>query len=353
MSPVVLIELAGVAAIAFIASLAVCRAMISAGPLDVPTESRKAHSAPTPTGGGVGIALGFAAGMIALSLFSWAWRSQVSGEGMRLLWVTALFAYPLMLVGFIDDIRHIDAKIKFVLYAVLSLAAAWMAGVVETIPYGGQTLHLPFAVGLVGTALWMFTMVNAVNFMDGANGIAMGSVAVGLIALTAIAFDRGSPAAAALAICATAALLGFLVWNYPHGRLFAGDAGALFASAIGAFGSLILIARTDLSPLVPPLLFFPLLSDALLTLLFRARRGRSLLVGHAEHVYQLARAGGVKAIAVTYWVATALCGAVAYAVSQDATGFAPLVALVALSGLALAVDIFVRRWALQKGILAD
>jgi|SRR5688500_8067613 len=57
------------------------------------------------------------------------------------------------------------------------------------------------------------------------------------------------------------------------GVSFAGDSGALFAGALAAFGCLIVIARARMSPLVAPILFFPLLADALLTLLYRARRG--------------------------------------------------------------------------------
>jgi UDP-N-acetylmuramyl pentapeptide phosphotransferase/UDP-N-acetylglucosamine-1-phosphate transferase len=288
-----------------------------------------------------------------LSLFSLVWRNEVSEQGVRLLWVSAMFAYPLLIIGFIDDAIHLGARTKFLVYAALSTAAAWTAGVVQMVPVGGQVLYLPYAVGLFGTALWMFTLINVVNFMDGANGLAMGSVAVGLLALAAIALERGSPAGSALALCGAGALIGFLVWNFPHGRLFAGDSGALFAGAIAAFGSLIVISRTGLSPFVPPILFFPLLADALLTLLYRMRRGRSLLVGHAEHLYQLAIAAGFShaRISLIYWGALALCGVIACAASRDETGAAPMYALAALAGLSLATDMLARRRALAHGVL--
>jgi len=148
-------------------------------------------------------------------------------------------------------------------------------------------------------------------------------------------------------------LLGFLVWNFPNGRLFAGDSGALFAGALAAFGCLIVIARAGMSPLTAPILFFPLLADALLTLLYRARRGRSLLVAHAEHIYQIAIVSGVShaRIALFYWAAMAACGAIAVAVSRDATHVAPAVALLALCGIAVAVDFAVRDGAEARGIL--
>ena len=173
-------DLAIVVAIAFITSLLACRAMMWAGPMDAPGEARRQHTTPTPTSGGIGIGAGFGAAMVVLSLFSLEWRHTVSEQAVLMLWMSALFAYPLRFVGFIDDARHLSASFKFVVYAVLAVAAAWLMGVVSEVRIGEYVLALPFVVGLAGTALWVFTFINVVNFMDGANGIAMGSVAVGL-----------------------------------------------------------------------------------------------------------------------------------------------------------------------------
>jgi UDP-N-acetylmuramyl pentapeptide phosphotransferase/UDP-N-acetylglucosamine-1-phosphate transferase len=327
--------------------------MIWMGPVDAPNEERKRHRAPTPTSGGIGIGAGYGAAMLILSLYSVEWRHQISPQGVSMLWVSALFAYPLLLIGFVDDARRLSAEFKFGVYAALAIVAAWLMGVVDEVRIGELVVALPFVVALVGTALWVFTLLNVVNFMDGANGMAMGSVAVGLCALSIIALDGGSIGGGAIALCGAGALAGFLVWNFPSGRLFAGDSGALFAGALAAFGSLIVIARTGMSPLVAPILFFPLLADALLTLLYRARRGRSLLVAHAEHVYQIAIISGWShaRIGVTYWVAMAVCGAIAWFAHKDVTHAAPAVALASLTALAIVVDFIVRRRAEAAGIL--
>ncbi len=348
-----LLDLAIVVAIAFSVSLLVCRAIIAAGPIDAPNEERKRHALPTPTSGGIGIGLGFGAAMVVLSLFSFVWRYEVHPQGVAMLWVSALFGYPLLIVGFVDDTRHLSARFKFVVYTILSLAAAWLMGVVDHLRFGDYVFVLPFAVGLIGTALWVFTMVNAVNFMDGANGLAMGSVAIGLLVVALVALDGGAYSVAALALCGSGALAGFLIWNFPFGRLFAGDSGALFAGALAAFACLILVARTDASALVAPLLFFPLLADALLTLWYRARRRRSLLVGHTEHLYQIAMASGWShaRVSFAYWAASAACAITAGLVVRDPTQRAPLIAFLALACIAVVIDISVRHWAERKGIL--
>ncbi|MEZ5995100.1 MAG: hypothetical protein R3C25_05045 [Hyphomonadaceae bacterium] len=286
------VDLTLAVAVAFLVSMAVCRVVMALGPRDGPTEDRKRHQAPTPTSGGIGIGAGFGAAILTLLIFSLVWRNQISNQGLTMLWVSVLFAYPLLFVGVFDDARGLSAQFKFVVYAVLSLAAAWMMGVVREIHVGEWVLVLPFAVGLLGTALWVFTAINVVNFMDGANGLSMGAVALGLLALAALAAEGGSASALALALSGAGALAGFLVWNFPKGRLFAGDSGALFAGAIAAFSSLIVIARTGVSPLVAAIVFFPLLADALLTLTHRIASGRSLMVGHTEHLYQLLIACG-------------------------------------------------------------
>jgi len=349
----VILDLAIVVALAFITSLIACRAMLWIGPIDAPNEERKQHLNPTPTSGGIGIGAGYGAAMVVLSLFSFEWRHEVSPEGIAMLWVSALFAYPLLFIGFVDDARRLSAEFKFIVYSILAVAAAWLIGVVDEVQVFGVVLQLPFVLALLGTALWVFTFINVVNFMDGANGMAMGSVAVGLLALAVIALQGGSIGGGASALCCASALIGFLVWNFPRGRLFAGDSGALFAGAISAFACLTVIARIGMSPLVAPILFFPLLADSLLTLLFRARRGRSLLVAHNEHIYQLAVISGWShaRIALTYWLAMAVCGVIAWAANQDATDTAPAIALAVMVVLAIVLDTIVRRRAEAAGIL--
>lgn len=348
-----ILDLTIVVAIALITSLVVCRAIIWIGPVDQPDEERKQHRAPTPSSGGIGIGAGYGAAMVVLSLFSFEWRQAISPAGVAMLWVSALFAYPLLFIGFVDDARSLSAGFKFVVYCVLAFAAAWLIGAVDEVQVWGFVLHLPFAVALIGTALWVFTLINVVNFMDGANGMAMGSVAVGLLALAIIAFEGGSIGGGATALCCASAIAGFLVWNFPNGRLFAGDSGALFAGAISAFACLIVIARAGMSPLVAPILFFPLLADSLLTLLDRVRRGRSLLVGHTEHLYQIAIAAGWShaRIVVIYWLAMAVCGGIAWHVSRDATGTQPAIALIALTLGAVILDVLIRRRARAAGLL--
>lgn len=347
-------DLLVVVLIALLASAVACRLIIWFGPLDHPNQPRKQHGRATRTSGGLGIGLGYAIGMLVLQNYSAVWQFEVQPAGERLLWMSATFGYPLLIIGFVDDTVDLPASLKFVLYCLIALLAAYFIGPIDVFPLGAETaLVLPFALALLGTALWIFTFINCVNFMDGANGLAMGSVGVGLVALGAISLAGGAPSGAAIALCGAGATLGFLVWNFPGGRLFAGDSGALFGGALAAFASLIVIIRTGASPFVPAIVFFPILADALITLAWRIAQRRSLFTGHVEHHYQLAIRGGLsrELVAMTYWLATAACGALAYFVAREPDYAAEWLALIGLTLLALTVSAFTRNWARERGLI--
>jgi len=344
-------ELLGGAAAAGLVSLIVCRVQMAAGPVDVPDAARKTHRGPTPTSGGIGIALGYTAGLVALIEYGDA--IGLTRQVASLAWLASVLSFIFLLIGFVDDNRALGPRLKFLSFSLLSIAAAITMGVVDELPLGpGVEWRLGLSLGLFGTALWAFTMVNAVNFMDGANGLAMGSMAIGLFALAAIAVVNGSNVAAALCFCAAGGIAGFLVWNFPNGKIFAGDAGALFAGAVAAIASLIVLARTGVSPFVPPILFFPILADALLTLAWRVKRRRKILVGHQEHLYQIALRSGWshRNISLVYWAAMAVCGLIGFALAHRHEGAESWVALAILAVVSVGVSVAVRGFARARGL---
>jgi UDP-N-acetylmuramyl pentapeptide phosphotransferase/UDP-N-acetylglucosamine-1-phosphate transferase len=345
-------ELAAVAALAALVSAVVCASLIGAGPIDAPNVKRKSHRAPTPTSGGIGIASGFAAALIGLGLAADVWREALNTQGARLLTSVAFASYAFLAIGFYDDARPLGPRLKTFLFVAVALFAAYAIGPTHKLPFGFATLRFSYAGAMIGSALWIFAMVNFTNFMDGANGLAMGMMAIGLSALGAIAILLGSPIAAGLGFSAAGALLGFLIWNFPKGRLFAGDSGALFVGALAALCSLLVIRRTGLSPFVPAILFLPTIADAALTLIYRVSKRRSMLEGHSEHVYQIATRAGWPhwRVSLIYWLITAVCCAIGVAVAFDVSQVWPPIALVALTLTLVVVATKVRRDAAQRGI---
>jgi UDP-N-acetylmuramyl pentapeptide phosphotransferase/UDP-N-acetylglucosamine-1-phosphate transferase len=301
----------------------------------------------------LGVALGYALGLLAIvARLVMSGDDWLDAEAARRLAVATAFAFVFLVIGFVDDAAPLGPRGKFAAFTMAAVSAALAVGVARVFPLGaGHAIDVGFAAGLVGSTLWIFTLVNSVNFMDGANGLAMGSAAIGLLGLALVALNAHAPDAAAMGLCGAGALIGFLIWNYPNGKLFAGDSGALFVGALASLASLMAISEAGVSPFVPPMLFFPLLADALLTLAWRARRKRNLLHGHSDHLYQVAIRAKLshRRVAAFYWLAALASGAVSIA-AQRAGGLFPLTAFAALAAGALLVAAMVRAWSVKRGI---
>jgi len=271
----------------FLLSVAFCRAVVALGVKDAPDGGRKTQAAPVPTSGGLGFAL--AAGLcLAAAHF---------GMGMQLpapVWIGFGGAVAVLVLGAWDDRSPLPARMRLILLAAIALAVVAGGVRVETFaPWPSASVALPAAAAAAGSIAWLLVVVNAVNFMDGANGLSMGMAAIASAGLAIVSLAVGEPSIALASAMLSAVLCGFLVWNIP-GKLYAGDAGALFAGMLLASLSLLLVrAKPDLL-LIPPLLLLPFLTDVLLTLAWRSKHGKKLFEAHRDHVYQIAIRAGLK-----------------------------------------------------------
>ncbi len=283
-SPLLIAALLGVA---FLLSALLCRAVMMLGVKDAPDGGRKTQAAPVPTSGGVG----FAAAAAAVLAAAHVWGGIPISPPV---WVGLGGAVAMLVLGAWDDRFPMPARVKLIALAGFALALAAYGVRVETFaPWPSAVIVLPAAAAAAGSIAWIIVVANAVNFMDGANGLAMGMAATAAAGLAAIALAAGEPSIAFAAATLAAVLAGFLVWNIP-GRVYAGDAGALFTGGLLAALSLVLVrARPELL-LIPPLLLLPFLTDVLLTLAWRAKHGKKLFEAHRDHVYQIALKAGLR-----------------------------------------------------------
>lgn len=236
---------------------------------DAPNE-RSLHRTVIPRFGGLGILLGTGIGL------------ALAGEPVPSFWLLAAYV-ALALVSALDDRRSIAAPVRLAVH--LLAAAAWTV-----------TLGLPFVWSalIVAGLVWS---ANLFNFMDGADGLAGVMAVIGLAALGWVAAQAGGAEGYAIAracFVLSAAVMGFLVFNFPPARLFLGDSGSIplgfVAGALGVQGTLAGLW----SPLFPLIVFFPFVFDATFTLARRLARGRSALQAHREHLYQRAILAGLS-----------------------------------------------------------
>lgn len=283
---------------AFATALMLGWTMRRAAIIDRPN-ARSNHQRPTPRGGGIGILAGFFLALALLPVQPPATAAMLAG--LALCGGAAGFA------GLLDDIFTLSETLKFLILTAISFALAAMAGPVTDLGF-----PVPVLLGLLGSALWVFTTANAVNFMDGSDGL----IAACLIPACLVLGLAGAGDVAMASLALAAALAGFAAWNAPlvraRGDLFAGDAGALGAAVLFA-GLALRWAATGPSGTawLAALLILPLLGDVLLTMAARARAGRQLFAPHRAHAYQLLiRTGMSHRRVALIWAGLSLaCGA--------------------------------------------
>ncbi len=258
-------------------SWVLCRLVLAAGPVDRP-RARGTHDRATVTSGGVAI--------VVATAVATGWAAQGLHLGSpAAAWSLALAAI-LAMAGLIDDVIDLGALTKLGLQLGLALGFAAFARV-QALPVAGAVVPLGAVLGALGSVAWIVLAANAVNFVDGANGVAAGGAAFAFAAFAAAAHGGGADDLALLAGCAAAANLGFLGWNMA-GRLFQGDAGALFSGFL--LGALAVVGAGPssvgpVSPYVLPTALAPILTDVLVTLALRASRRERLFEAHRSHLY--------------------------------------------------------------------
>ena len=265
--------LASLSILAFLASLVLCRLIMAVVPKDAPDGGRKTQTIAVPTSGGIAIGAAiviswFGHLMLAPDIFHSSGAGHfgaVNGNALICLSLAGL------LIGGLDDRFAIPAKPKFIALAIASGLAALLGPHVAGVFLPVADSYFPIATwfGISGTALWFFVFMNATNFMDGSNGLAMGTLAI-MICGMSIHLYAGSDLQplSVLGLLTIAAILGFLFWNL-QGKLYAGDAGSLSGGAM--FAGLGIYAAQDGNIWFPATLALPFLVDVFMTLIWRAR----------------------------------------------------------------------------------
>lgn len=271
----------GAAAGSFLLTALVRRHALRRSLLDHPNE-RSLHSAPTPRGGGLAIAVFTLAGIVGATLLGGLpARAGVGMAGAGLL---------VALVGWADDVRPRSAALRAGVHALAAVwFLAWIGGV-EAIHLGGRPLRLGWLGNLfaLGAIVWS---INLYNFMDGIDGLAGGQAVVaggaGVLLLAGSANGLAVPCA-----LVAGASLGFLWWNWAPARIFMGDVGSGLLGFL--FAAIALLADRDDGPglLIWLMTGGVFLGDATLTLVRRMLRGERWYAAHKSHAYQRAVQSG-------------------------------------------------------------
>ena len=285
----------GFAALLVLLSAATVRMMIAARVMDTP-EARKAHDRPTPKGGGVGVVVTFLVGLAVLYRYA-EFARLANPYFLGVIEASVAIA----VVAFLDDLFDWPFIVKLGAQVLAALVAVGSGLYVSDfrIPYLGP---LAFAwIGVAATVFWVLFTTNALNFIDGLNGLASGVALIACLFIVFIAEQHGGWFAYAAAGLLAAGLVGFLPFNFPKARIFMGDVGSQFCGFMLAVLAVV-ASRFDgveLSFLLMPMLLSGVLFDVAFTLVRRTLAGETLTQPHRGHLYQVAQRAGVSPVAVT------------------------------------------------------
>lgn len=243
------------------------------GAMDLPGK-RKIHTEPTARGGGVAIFLGFFLAFLFLNRLS----PEIIGF--------AIGAFVIVGVGVLDDMLGLSALPKFIFQALAALIVI----------YSGTTIDLNMALGgkIAGfnylsmplTFLWIVGITNAINIIDGLDGLAAGVSTISAFTISAVAFLLGRPVEGTLALMLGCAALGFLPHNF-RSRIFMGDLGSMFLgyslATISVMGMVKISAAFSL--FVPLIILAIPIFDTLFAITRRIVTRKPIYEGDQKHIH--------------------------------------------------------------------
>ena len=261
--------------------------LLRLGFLDEPN-SRSSHTLPVPRGGGV-VFVGFS---FLASLISFI-------GGYDYISAIPLFALPIAFIGFIDDHINLSASLRFSVHIFTALLLLSFSPLCRALLSSLDLNILVLVFLFLLLLIFVSSIVNFTNFMDGLDGMVAGCMSVSIFVLS---LNHQSSWPIWILI---GSLIGFLILNWSPASVFMGDVGSTFLGAV--FAGLVLHSSNWSQVLVSLLLATPLLADAFFCVPRRLLAGQPVFKAHRLHLFQrLHQAGWSHAAVSSLYVAATL-----------------------------------------------
>lgn len=246
---------------------------IKIGAVDRPN-SRKVHTTIMPRLGGLAIYLSFIIGLLVL---------QPENE----------FAIPIIIgsviiiiTGILDDLLELSAKVKLAGQIAAALVVVLNGVQVQYInlPFGGVLEFGMLSIPL--TILWIVGITNAINLIDGLDGLAAGVSSIALITITGMALLMGNTFVTSVSLIVLGSTLGFLIYNFHPAKIFMGDTGALFLGYIISVLSLLGFKNVTMVSLIVPIIILGVpISDTIFAIIRRLVNKQPLSAADKSHLH--------------------------------------------------------------------
>ena len=257
------------------------------GMVDKPDEDRKLHRQPIALGGGIAVLASVLVAFALTNLYDRNYGDFILGHVANQWYGLTLAAVAIMLVGLVDDVWLLRGRQKLLLQILIISALVGSGTVVEKIGLVGFEVHLG-SLAFPVTVLWLLVCVNALNLIDGADGMATTVGCFVSLGIAILGWTQGYLMGSVFAFCLAGSLVGFLVFNKPPASIFLGDAGSmtigLFVGVLSIWGS---VKGSTLLALAPiGILAIPLF-DSAAAIARRWLTGRSIYATDRAHLHHL------------------------------------------------------------------
>ncbi|WP_413307081.1 MraY family glycosyltransferase [Bacillus sp. 1P10SD] len=273
---------------------------------------RKVHQSIMPRLGGLAIFISFIVGVFFLKPDSPNSIAILLGCGI------------IIITGFCDDIFELPAKYKLLGQLAAACVVVFVGNlqvVFINLPFGGQLqfgfLSIPF------TIFWIVGITNAINLIDGLDGLAAGVSSIALITISGLALIQGNLFVAALGSIVLASTLGFLIYNFHPASIFMGDTGALFLGFIISVLSLLGFKNVTFITFVIPVIILGVpISDTFFAIIRRIINKQPLSAPDKSHLHHcMLRLGySHRQTVLLIYTMSAFFGLVAFIFSQARIG---------------------------------
>ncbi|HJP59156.1 MAG TPA: MraY family glycosyltransferase [Gemmatimonadaceae bacterium] len=189
-----------------------------------PCNDRSIHTEPLPRVGGVALFAALAASLAVAAIAFPAWWAELGREHYVLLGG----AFAIHLLGLLDDLRPMRARYKLAGQLVIA-SGVYLAGLhIDAVLFpGGAVVELPWFLAMAATVIWLVGVTNAVNLIDGLDGLAAGTSVIALAAIFSVSLTFYQVGAALICCALAGSTLGFLRYNFQPATIFLGDSGSL------------------------------------------------------------------------------------------------------------------------------
>ena len=289
--------------VALVATPVVKSLAFKMGAMDVPKDNRRMHDHPIPRMGGLAIFLGF---LLSVLLFA-----EITPQLRGML----LGSVIIVVLGIFDDIYSLPAMFKFVVQIVAALVAVFSGNVIQTLSNANIfSSDLYWDLGVLSipvSVIWIVAITNAVNLIDGLDGLACGVSTISSMTLLVISLVVSDAPAAILMAALAGSCIGFLPYNLNPAKIFMGDTGSTFLGYVLAVVSIQGLFKfyTIISFAVPFLMLGLPIFDTCFAFIRRIAHGQSPMHADRSHVHHRLIDMGFsqkQAVAVLYIISAIL-----------------------------------------------